>query len=194
MNKKIGITFAYYEKNVSIWTKEKKKNNKSKARRAWDHLTPSIIYMPLFMCVCLCNLISKSYWYSIGYGPTMQVKCLGIRLLWGCGVDLEGLALWSVVDVRGCISLFNVYCILQCSWVSYGGWKSLQQLWFMDPRVLQYTYDSGWLLFKSLFACLCIDYIWMLYFNVYILSLVFVSLKLYMYCLVLQQNLFIGGF
>ena len=44
-----------------IWTKwvSLKKTIKGKAKRAWNHLTPSIVHMALNMCICLCSLISS---------------------------------------------------------------------------------------------------------------------------------------
>lgn len=36
-----------------------RKEIKGKARRVWDHLTPSIVHMSLCMCIYLCNLISR---------------------------------------------------------------------------------------------------------------------------------------
>ena len=60
----------------------------------------------------------------------------------------------------------------------------------MNARVLRYTYDNNTLLFMCVYVCVCAhayvnDYIWSAMFsNVYILSLVFLPLKLYMYCLI----------
>ena len=44
---------------ANFWTK-KENIIKSKARGGGDHLTPSIIHLPLCICRCLCNLISCS--------------------------------------------------------------------------------------------------------------------------------------
>ena len=42
-----------------VWTNGKIIIIKGKARRAWDHLTPSIVHMPLCMYICLYNFISS---------------------------------------------------------------------------------------------------------------------------------------
>ena len=50
---------------------KRRKAIKGKARRAWAHLTSSIVRMPLYRCLCLCNLIS--YWFQ--FAPhTMNVN------------------------------------------------------------------------------------------------------------------------
>ncbi len=38
---------------------KRRKTIKCKVRRTWDHLTPSIIYISLYQCLCLCKLISS---------------------------------------------------------------------------------------------------------------------------------------
>ena len=75
----------------------------------------------------------------------------------------------------------------------------------MNPRILHFTYDRGWMLFWSIFVCFLWpdrsrsvnEYIRMqFFFNVYILSLVFLQMKLYVYCLILykMKNFYIGVF
>ena len=44
---------------------KRRKTIKGKARRAWDHLTPSIVSMPLCIYVCLSNLISSPITHPI---------------------------------------------------------------------------------------------------------------------------------
>ena len=50
---RVLIPYCLYE------PRKGRKSIKGKARRAWDHLTTSIVHMPLWMCICLCNLISS---------------------------------------------------------------------------------------------------------------------------------------
>ena len=46
------------------------------------------------------------------------MKCLEIWLLWGCGMDLEGLVLWSIGGVWGHIWLMWLFnCFLFFSWM-----------------------------------------------------------------------------
>jgi hypothetical protein len=73
-----------------VWTNEKKKNKDNTY-----HLTPNIGHMHLCISICLCNLTSSPINIQYIMGPTMQVKCLEIWLLWGCGLDLEGFVHWN---------------------------------------------------------------------------------------------------
>ena len=70
----------------------REKTIKVKAIREWDHLTPSIVHMPLYGYLCLCNLIS--YLIPIGYRPTVQAKCLDIWL---------HLSLWRGISRSWCL-------------------------------------------------------------------------------------------
>ena len=65
-----------------------------------------------------------------------------------------------------------------------------------NDRVSYYTHVRGSLLFKSIFCILTFMTIYdCVFFSAYILSLVFLSFKLYMYCLIFKtKNLYIGVF
>ena len=72
--------------------KKRRKIIKAKAMRAWDHLIPNIVQIPLCMCICICfcNLI-----VLLISNKLCVHKCKWVPRDWGCRVDLEGLALSS---------------------------------------------------------------------------------------------------
>ena len=124
-----------WEKDMSypilfVWTKEKKNNNKRQNKESMILSHSKQCSYVLIYIYYACAILSLVLLASTSYGSIMQVKYLDIWLLWGCGVNFEGLVFWSVrvLEVSEGTFLCCKYFLCFCFFVWMYVW--CKSMWF----------------------------------------------------------------